>query len=180
MTDMPKGQALLGKRALVLGIANEHSIAYGCAKVFRALGAELAITYLNEKAKPYVEPLARDLGAAIVAPCDVGKEGELEAVFKQHRRDLGRPRHRPALDRLRAQGGPARAAPRQLVRGLQGRHGHLLPLLHPHGPPCGAADAGGRNVTGHELSWGEQGRAELQSDGSGESRPRERRPVSGL
>ena len=64
MTDMPTGQALLGKRALVLGIANEQSIAYGCAKVFRALGAELAITYLNEKAKPYVEPLARDLGAA--------------------------------------------------------------------------------------------------------------------
>src|SRR5215213_2016999 len=81
MTDLPKGQALLGQRALVLGIANEHSIAYGCAKVFRALGAELAVTYLNEKAKPYVEPLARDLGAAIVAPCDVGKAGELEAVF---------------------------------------------------------------------------------------------------
>src|SRR3954449_11027233 len=73
MTDMPKGQALLGQRALVLGIANEHSIAYGCAKVFRTLGAELAITYLNEKAKPYVEPLARDLGAAL--------EGELEVVF---------------------------------------------------------------------------------------------------
>jgi enoyl-[acyl-carrier protein] reductase I len=83
MTDMPKDQALLGQRALVLGIANEQSIAYGCAKVFRALGAELAITYLNEKAKPYVEPLARDLGAAIVAPCDVGKVGELEAVFNR-------------------------------------------------------------------------------------------------
>src|SRR3954453_24017167 len=73
MTDMPTGQALLGSRALVLGIANEHSIAYGCAKVFRALGAELATTYLNEKAKPCVEPLARDLGAAIVVPCDVAK-----------------------------------------------------------------------------------------------------------
>src|SRR3954453_18894373 len=82
MTVLPKGQALLGKRTLVLGIANEHSIAYGCAKVFRVLGAELAITYLNEKAKPYVEPLARDLGAAILAPCDVGKGGDLETVFK--------------------------------------------------------------------------------------------------
>src|SRR3954468_18766804 len=81
MTDMPTGQALLGKRALVLGIANEHSIAYGCAKVFRALGAELAITYLNEKARPYGEPPARDLGAGIVVPCDVGQAGELEAVF---------------------------------------------------------------------------------------------------
>ena len=83
MIDMPKDQVLLGQRALVLGVANEHSIAYGCAKVFRALGAELALTYLNEKAKPYVEPLARDLEAGIIAPCDVSKEGELEAVFNR-------------------------------------------------------------------------------------------------
>jgi len=64
MTDMPEGKALLGKRALILGIANEHSIAYGCARVFRKLGVELAVTYLNEKAKPYVEPLARELEAS--------------------------------------------------------------------------------------------------------------------
>jgi enoyl-[acyl-carrier protein] reductase I len=61
VTEIPEGKALLGKRALILGIANEHSIAYGCARVFRKLGAELAVTYLNEKAKPYVEPLAREL-----------------------------------------------------------------------------------------------------------------------
>src|SRR5208337_4176204 len=54
---------LSGKKGLVLGIANEHSIAYGCAKAFRALGADLAITYLNEKAKRFVEPLANELGA---------------------------------------------------------------------------------------------------------------------
>ncbi len=48
-----------GKKALVVGIANEHSIAYGCAKAFRELDAELAITYLNEKSKQYVEPLAK-------------------------------------------------------------------------------------------------------------------------
>lgn len=83
MTALPEGKALLGKRALVLGIANEHSIAYGCARVFRRLGADLAVTYLNDKAKPYVEPLARDLGAAILAPCDVGCEGDLEGVFTQ-------------------------------------------------------------------------------------------------
>jgi enoyl-[acyl-carrier protein] reductase I len=70
-----------GKKGLVLGIANEHSIAYGCAKAFRFLGAELAITYLNEKAQPYVEPLAVELGAPIVIPCDVSREGELETVF---------------------------------------------------------------------------------------------------
>ncbi|WP_187144353.1 enoyl-ACP reductase FabI [Microvirga massiliensis] len=84
-----ESKVLRGKRAFVLGIANEHSIAYGCAKVFRQLGAELAVTYLNEKPRPYVEPLARELGATIFAPCDVGKSGELEAVFQQVRETWG-------------------------------------------------------------------------------------------
>ena len=71
-----------GKKGLVLGIANEHSIAYGCAEAFRALGAVLAVTYLNDKAKPYVEPLARELEAPIFLPCDVGQPGQLEALFQ--------------------------------------------------------------------------------------------------
>ena len=83
MRTLPEGKALLGKRALVLGVANEHSIAYGCAKIFRALGAELALTYLNDKAKPYVEPLARELEAPLFLPCDVSREGDLDAVFSQ-------------------------------------------------------------------------------------------------
>lgn len=73
---------LAGKKGLVLGIANEHSIALGCAQAFRALGAELAITYANEKSKTYVEPLARDLMAPIFLPCDVREPGQLEAVFQ--------------------------------------------------------------------------------------------------
>jgi enoyl-[acyl-carrier protein] reductase I len=68
---------------LVAGIANESSIAYGCAKAMRDLGAALAITYLNEKAKPHVQPLAESLGAEIVLPCDVTKPGELEAVYAE-------------------------------------------------------------------------------------------------
>lgn len=83
------GKALNGKRALVLGIANEQSIAYGCARVFHQLGAELAITYLNEKARPYVEPLAEQLGATIIAPCDVSHPGELEAVFARIAQEWG-------------------------------------------------------------------------------------------
>ncbi|MET3354534.1 UNVERIFIED_ORG: enoyl-[acyl-carrier protein] reductase I [Xanthobacter viscosus] len=83
------GAALKGRKALVLGIANEHSIAYGCARVFRRLGAELAITYLNEKARPHVEPLAQELGASIFAPCDVSREGELEAVFARIGKEWG-------------------------------------------------------------------------------------------
>jgi len=81
---------LKGAKALVVGIANEHSIAWGCAKAFRELGAELAITYLNEKARPHVEPLAREVGASIFMPLDVSAPGELEAVFAAVERQWGR------------------------------------------------------------------------------------------
>ena len=69
-TQIPavKAKLLDGKRGLIVGIANENSIAWGCAKAFRAFGAELAVTYLNDKAKKYVEPLARELEAPIVMP----------------------------------------------------------------------------------------------------------------
>jgi len=72
---------LKDRKALVAGIANEHSIAYGCARAFHELGAELAITYANEKAKPHVEPLAKQLEASIFMPLDVTHPEELEAVF---------------------------------------------------------------------------------------------------
>jgi enoyl-[acyl-carrier protein] reductase I len=81
---------LEGKKGLVIGIANEHSIAWGCARAFRSFGAELAITYLNEKAKPYVEPLASALEAPIFMPLDVQVEGQLEAVFAEIERCWGR------------------------------------------------------------------------------------------
>jgi enoyl-[acyl-carrier protein] reductase I len=72
---------LAGAKVLVCGIANEHSIAYGCAKAFHELGADLALTYLNEKSRPYVEPIARELAAPLFMPLDVSQPGELEAVF---------------------------------------------------------------------------------------------------
>lgn len=75
-------QILRGKRGLVTGIANDQSIAYGCAKAFKLHGADLAISYLNEKARPYVEPLAHELDAAIFMPLDVREEGSLEALFR--------------------------------------------------------------------------------------------------
>ncbi|HEY0331432.1 MAG TPA: enoyl-ACP reductase FabI [Rhodopseudomonas sp.] len=81
---------LVGKRGLVVGIANESSIACGCARAFRAAGAELAITYLNAKAERFVRPLADQLQASIVAPCDVQVDGELEAVFGQIAQQWGR------------------------------------------------------------------------------------------
>ncbi|HXZ10151.1 MAG TPA: SDR family oxidoreductase, partial [Paraburkholderia sp.] len=80
MADLPN-RPLAGRKALILGIANEHSIAYGCARAFRELGAELALTYANDKAKAYVEPLSQALGATLLMPLDVSKPGELEALF---------------------------------------------------------------------------------------------------
>ncbi len=80
---------LKGTKALVAGIANEHSIAYGCAKAFRELGADLAITYANEKAKTHVEPLARELAAPIFMPLDVTQQGDIDAVFARIDKEWG-------------------------------------------------------------------------------------------
>ena len=80
---------LKGAKALVVGVANEHSIAYGCARAFAELGAEVAITYANDKARPHVEPLARELNAPIFMPLDVTRPGELEAVFAEIERHWG-------------------------------------------------------------------------------------------
>ena len=83
MIPVVKAKLLEGKKGLIVGIANEKSIAWGCAKAFRAFGAELAVTYLNDKAKKYVEPLARELDAAILMPLDVRVPGQMEAVFER-------------------------------------------------------------------------------------------------
>ena len=85
MIDLSTLPLLKGKKALVTGIANDQSIAWGCAKAFRAFGADLAITYLNEKAKPYVEPLAKEVERQIFMPLNLQVEGQLEAVFERSR-----------------------------------------------------------------------------------------------
>jgi len=78
-----KAKLLEGKRGLIVGIANENSIAWGCAKAFRAFGAEVAVTYLNDKARKYVDPLAQELEAPIVMPLDARVPGQMEAVFER-------------------------------------------------------------------------------------------------
>ena len=74
---------LQGKKGLVVGVANDRSIAYGCARHFRAAGADLAITYINPKTERYVGPLAAALDCEIARPCDVAVPGELESVFEE-------------------------------------------------------------------------------------------------
>ena len=90
MNDSNIQPILAGQKTLVVGVANEHSIAYGCARAFREAGAELALTWLNEKARPHVEPLAQELGAEITAPLNVSEPGQLEAVFELIRERWGR------------------------------------------------------------------------------------------
>lgn len=82
--------SLKGKKGLIVGIANDESIAYGCAKQIKSLGGEIAVTYLNEKAEQYVKPLADDVGATIFEKCNVQKEGELEAVFEKIEKQWGK------------------------------------------------------------------------------------------
>ena len=81
--------SLSGKKGLVVGIANEQSIAWGCARAFRDAGAELAVTWFNDKARPHVEPLARQLQADIAQPLDVEQPGQLEALFDTIARQWG-------------------------------------------------------------------------------------------
>ncbi len=90
MIPTAKVKLLEGKKGLVVGIANDQSIAWGCGRAFRSFGAELAVTYLNEKAKKYVEPLAQALEASILMPLDVLVPGQMEAVFERIATEWGK------------------------------------------------------------------------------------------
>lgn len=82
-------QSLRGKKGLVVGITNADSIAWGCARAFHRAGAELAVTWLNDKAQPHVEPLAEQVLASIRMPLDVTQPGELKDVFDTIGRQWG-------------------------------------------------------------------------------------------
>jgi enoyl-[acyl-carrier protein] reductase I len=90
MIDLASLAVLKGKKALVTGIANDQSIAWGCAKAFHAFGADLAITYRNEKTKRYVDPLAKEVDASIYLPLDVQKPEELDSVFEVIKKQWGK------------------------------------------------------------------------------------------
>jgi enoyl-[acyl-carrier protein] reductase I len=81
---------LAGKRGLVIGIANEQSIAAGCARAFARAGATLAATYLNETSRAHVAPVIEALPCPLLLPCDVRVPGALEAVFEEIARSWGR------------------------------------------------------------------------------------------
>jgi len=84
------GDMLRGLHGLVVGVASRESIAFGCASKLRGFGAELAVTYFNEKAEPFVRPLAEELGAELILPLDVEAPGQMEAVFDRIRAQWGK------------------------------------------------------------------------------------------
>ena len=114
--DVRSENLLSGRKGLVVGIANDRSIAYGCARMFRNCGAELAITWINEKTRSYVEPLARELSATIAMPLDVEQSGAVEAVFDAIRARWGR---LDGIAKLFAQAVPAIASVAQNAAPLE-------------------------------------------------------------
>jgi len=89
-TGVATGNLMAGKRGLVMGIANNRSIAWGIAKAVAAQGAELALTYQGEPLKKRVEPLAAELGSNIVLPCDVSDAASMDALFAELKERWGR------------------------------------------------------------------------------------------
>src|SRR5882762_4091472 len=144
--------ALKGKKGLIVGIANDQSIAWGCAKAFRALGADLAVTYLNEKAKKHVEPLAKALESPIFIPLDVMVEGQTEQVFERIEKEWGQ------LDFLLHS---IAFSPKEALHGL-------VLVVHANGPSGRAIDEEWRIHVYHDLLRQPDGGRELQCDGRGE------------
>jgi enoyl-[acyl-carrier protein] reductase I len=156
--------ALMGKKGLIVGIANDQSIAWGCAKAFRALGADLAVTYLNDRAKKHVEPLAQALEAPIFMPMDVMVEGQTEQVFERIEKEWGQLDfllHSIAFSPKEAlpwtRGG---RRPRQLPQ----NDGCLLLVVHANGPPGRAIDEEWRSHVHHDLLRQPDGGRELQCE----------------
>src|SRR3954453_11278611 len=79
--DRPLPPVLTGRKALIVGVANDRSIAWGCAQAMRRAGAEIAMTYLNERAKPHVEPLAKAVEAPLFLPLEVRDPAQADALF---------------------------------------------------------------------------------------------------
>lgn len=87
--NIQSGGLMRGKRGLVMGVANNRSIAWGISQACAAQGAELAFTYQGDALKKRVEPLAAELGSKIVLPCDVADNASMDAVFDALRTEWG-------------------------------------------------------------------------------------------
>src|SRR6201997_4783093 len=80
--ELIQSSILKGQKALVIGVANDRSIAWGCAQAMHRAGAEIAMTYLNDRARPYVEPLASAVEASLLLPLEVRETAQVDALFE--------------------------------------------------------------------------------------------------
>ena len=168
MPEIPS-PPLKGQKALVLGIANEHSIAYGCARAFRKLGR--TGNHLPERQG---EASRRAAGTRVggghfrTAGCPAARP--VGSRVRPRPPDMGTPRHRAACDRLCSKGRLAGRVPQLFGGRVRAGHGRLLPFVCPHGPAGGPADDRGRHASGHDLSRRKQGHPQLRRNGAGEGR----------
>jgi enoyl-[acyl-carrier-protein] reductase (NADH) len=80
--ELIRSSILKGQKALIVGVANDRSIAWGCAQAMHRAGADIAMTYLNDRARPYVEPLAQAVDAPLLMPLEVRDTPQLDALFE--------------------------------------------------------------------------------------------------
>ena len=120
-----------GKRGLILGVANNRSIAWGIARACRDHGAELAFTYQGDALKKRVEPLAEEVDGLVVGHCDVTEPATIDAVFRRCS-SLGLARFRGARHRVLRQGPARRPLCRHHARTISARR-MLISLLFVHG-----------------------------------------------
>ena len=135
---------MAGKKGLIVGVANNRSIAWGIAKACADQGAEIALTYQGEAFKKRVEPLAAELGALVAGHCDVTDIASLDAVFAFVEKSLGQARFPGARRRLLRQGRADRPLCRDDARQLPAHHGHLGLFADRDGQARRAADEGWR------------------------------------
>ena len=106
----PTSGLMQGKRGVILGVANNRSIAWGIAKACHDAGAEIALTYQGDALKKRVEPLAKEIGGILLGHCDVTDAATIDAVFAELGQAVGQDRLRGACDRLFRQGRSSTAA----------------------------------------------------------------------
>ena len=83
MNKIPTGNLMKGKRGLIMGVANNKSLAWGISQAVHAQGAELAFTYQGDALKKRVTPLAESIGSNIILPCDVTDEESIDKTFDE-------------------------------------------------------------------------------------------------
>jgi hypothetical protein len=178
LPELTRSSILKGKKALIVGVANDRSIAWGCAEAMHRSGAEIAMTYLNEKARPYVEPLALAVEASLLLPLEVREPAQVDALFEAIAAKWGRLDilvHSIAFAPRQAGGAGYRLSPRW----FPDRDGCLVLVTARLDVPRRKANDRGRSGLRDELPRRQRGHRELRDHGSGQGGARIRGALPG-